>query len=61
MILSKNNQQRNKNNKKKNQEREEYGYGYEISVNDLNRIGQNDAAKTNTKTRANHPISLDKK
>ncbi|WP_172794000.1 hypothetical protein [Sporosarcina sp. HYO08] len=33
-----------KSGQKKN-DREEYGYGYDRSVDDLNVIGQNDAAK----------------
>ncbi|PIC79321.1 hypothetical protein CSV75_12040 [Sporosarcina sp. P18a] len=35
-----------KNNKKKNENmREEYGFGYDLSPDDFDVIGQNDAAK----------------
>ncbi|MET3575537.1 hypothetical protein ACFFIY_02280 [Bhargavaea ullalensis] len=45
MELDKN-QKRNKENKPgSTKDREEYGYGYDISVDDLGVIGQNDAAK----------------
>lgn len=36
---------KNKNKKKNVKNREEYGYGYDISVDDLKVLGQNDAAK----------------
>jgi hypothetical protein len=54
-------QKENKNMKKAKFEREEYGYGYDISANDLNIIGQNKSAKSNKDSKANHPISNDKK
>lgn len=38
----------NKKNKKKNEQmREEYGAGYDLSPDDFDVIGQNDAAKKN--------------
>ena len=36
---------KNKEKKKNVKNREEYGYGYDISVDDLKVLGQNDAAK----------------
>ncbi|EMR06177.1 hypothetical protein C772_01822 [Bhargavaea cecembensis DSE10] len=42
-IMSKNKNEHNKPGNTKN--REEYGYGYDISIDDLGVIGQNDAAK----------------
>lgn len=57
----KDNQIRNIEKKKKIQDREEIGYGYDISVNDLNILGQNEAAKSNDTEGANHPINNDKK
>ncbi|MFX3673743.1 MAG: hypothetical protein ACE3JQ_04785 [Paenisporosarcina sp.] len=59
--MNKDKQEENKNKKKKQQDREEYGYGYDISVNDLDRLGQNESAKTNKNRVANHPISNDDK
>lgn len=40
---------RNKGKKKNTNNREEYGYGYDISVDDLKVLGQNDAAKKNNR------------
>ncbi|WP_075619941.1 hypothetical protein [Paenisporosarcina indica] len=57
----KDNQIRNIEKKKKILGREEIGYGYDISVNDLNILGQNEAAKNNDTKGANHPINNDKK
>lgn len=59
--MSKNKQEENKEKKIGKLDREEYGYGYDISVNDLNTVGQNESAKTNNDKRANHPISNDDK
>ncbi|PIC63789.1 hypothetical protein CSV79_10140 [Sporosarcina sp. P13] len=36
-----------KNNKKNEKMREEYGFGYDLSPDDFDVIGQNDAAKKN--------------
>lgn len=58
---SKDKQKENKNMKKAKFEREEYGYGYDISANDLKTVGQNVSAKSNKDSKANHPISNDKK
>lgn len=41
--MSKNKKEHNKPGSTKN--REEYGYGYDISIDDLGVIGQNEAAK----------------
>lgn len=57
----KDNQIGNIEKKKKILGREEIGYGYDISVNDLNILGQNESAKTNNTKGANHPINNDKK
>lgn len=53
-----------KNNKKNEQMREEYGAGYDLSPDDFDVVGQNDAAKKNkTKSKKdkqaddNHPIN----
>lgn len=59
--MSRNKQEENKQKKMKNLDREEYGYGYDISINDLKTLGQNESAKTNKDQRANHPISNDDK
>lgn len=59
--MSKNQQEENKKKKMEKLDREEYGYGYDISVNDLNTLGQNESAKTNNDKRTNHPISNDDK
>ncbi|MEK3933688.1 hypothetical protein MKY41_00090 [Sporosarcina sp. FSL W7-1349] len=42
----------NKNNKNQ-KDREEYGYGYDRSVDDLQVIGQNNAAKKENKNKIN--------
>ena len=42
-IMSKNKKQQNKPGSTLN--REEFGYGYDISIDDMGVIGQNDAAK----------------
>ncbi|WP_019412384.1 hypothetical protein [Paenisporosarcina sp. TG20] len=55
------NQQENIDKKKKQLGREEYGYGYDISENDLNKLGQNELAKKNNTQNANHPINNDEK
>ncbi|EPD50744.1 hypothetical protein HMPREF1210_02714 [Paenisporosarcina sp. HGH0030] len=54
-------QKENKNLKKARFDREEFGHGYDLSPDDLDIIGQNNAAKTNTKKAANHPVNNDKK
>ena len=60
--MSTSNKQRNIDKKQQQQDREEFGYGYDISVNDLNKIGQNEAAKKNKNTRnENHPINNENK
>jgi len=61
--MSKKKQEQNKDEKKKQQDREEFGYGYDISVDDLDTLGQNESAKTNKDRNrvANHPISNDDK
>jgi len=61
LTLSTSNQQRNIDKKKQQQDREEFGYGYDISVNDLNKIGQNEAAKKKNTRNDNHPINNDNK
>lgn len=54
-------QKENKNLKKARLDREEFGAGYDLSPDDLDIRGQNDAAKSNTKKAANHPVNNDKK
>jgi hypothetical protein len=58
---SRNQQRQNKNMKKATFEREEFGYGYDVSPDDLDIVGQNKAAKNNIKREPNHPVSNDKK
>ena len=55
------NKQENIPKKMKKQDREEFGYGYDISVDDLKTLGQNEAAKTNKTKSANHPVDNDRK
>ena len=47
--------------KKATFEREEFGYGYDVSPDDLDTVGQNKAAKNNIKREPNHPVNNDKK
>lgn len=54
-------QEENKKMKKKKLDREEYGYGYDLSVDELNTVGQNESAKTNESQAPNHPVSNDNK
>ncbi|WP_199173614.1 hypothetical protein [Sporosarcina sp. P3] len=62
------NNEKNKNNKKNNKNtenmREEYGFGYDLSPDDFDVIGQNDAAKKknanskkNKQTEGNQPFN----
>ncbi len=59
--MNKEKQEENKEMKEKKLDREEFGYGYDLSVDDLNKLGQNEFAKTSKDRAANHPISNDKK
>ncbi|MET0787587.1 MAG: hypothetical protein ABWY25_12880 [Paenisporosarcina sp.] len=54
-------QKENMNRKKEKLDREEFGFGYDISANDLNIKGQNRSAKSNIKREPNHPTNNDQK
>lgn len=58
---SKNQQQESKSIKKAILNREEYGFGHDVSPDDLDTLGQNKAAKNNIKREPNHPVNNDKK
>lgn len=58
---ARNKQRQNKNMKNAELGREEFGAGYDVSPDDLDIIGQNEATKSNTKKAANHPVNNDKK
>ena len=60
-ILSNHNQKENKEHKRKQLDREEFGYGYDISVDDLDTLGQNEAAKKNRNRTPNHPVNNEEK
>ena len=49
---------KNKDKKKNAKNREEYGYGYDMSVEDLKVLGQNDAAKKITGMMASEIIMV---
>lgn len=59
----KNNQIKNLERKKKLQDREEFGFGYDIGVDDLKILGQNEVAKAHNAKGAGaiHPVNNDKK
>ena len=63
MSKSKNkkNQQENIPKKMQQQDREEFGYGYDIALNDLKTLGQNESAKSNKTRSANHQVNNDSK
>jgi hypothetical protein len=56
-----NQQKQNKNIKKAKFDREEFGFGYDVSPDDLDTVGQNKAAPKNGTRKPNHPINNDKK
>ena len=58
---TKNQQRQNKNMKKAKFDREEFGFGHDLSPDDLDKVGQNKAAKNNIKHEPNHPVNNDKK
>lgn len=58
---TKNQQRQNKNMKKAKFDREEFGFGHDLSPDDLETVGQNNAAKNNIKREPNHPVNNDKK
>lgn len=47
--------------KKAKLDREEFGFGHDVSPDDLDTLGQNEAAKNNIKREPNHPVNNDKK
>lgn len=47
--------------KKAKFDREEFGFGLDLSPDDLDTVGQNKAAKNNIKREPNHPVNNDKK
>lgn len=47
--------------KKAKFDREEFGFGHDVSPDDLDTVGQNNAAKNNIKREPNHPVNNDKK
>ncbi|QBP40385.1 hypothetical protein [Paenisporosarcina antarctica] len=58
---TRNQQRQNKNMKKAKLDREEFGFGHDVSPDDLDTVGQNEAAKNNIKREPNHPVNNDKK
>ena len=49
------------NMKKAKVDREEFGFGYDLSPDDLEVKGQNRTAKSNTKREPNHPTKNEPK
>lgn len=54
-------QKENMNKKKAKLDREEFGFGYDLSPDDLEVKGQNRSAKSNTNRGPNHPTNNDQK